>query len=105
MRQEHHRRSLLLRLPTTGAEPFAFWLSTDADAGEVEPLDRAVGIIATDHLAVGDLRERFAHSFKPNSSAPNCTHNRSAHWDRRASHDRRPDCYRPTDEAKQHHLD
>lgn len=41
--------------PTAGAVPAAFGLGGEQDAGEMEPLDAALLVVAADHLAKGDL--------------------------------------------------
>lgn len=40
---------------TPGAVPAALGLGGEHDAGEVEPLDAALLVVAADHLAEGDL--------------------------------------------------
>ena len=46
---------LLEEWRTLRAVPFPLRLGSQVDAAEVEPLDRTVRIVATDHHAVGDL--------------------------------------------------
>ena len=51
---------LLLELRRAlGAVPLAPRLGRQPDAAEVVPLDRAVGVVAANHLAVGNLEENL----------------------------------------------
>ena len=49
------RLLLLLVLDAAGAEPLAARAGGEAHAGEVEPLDGTLGVVAAHHVAVGHL--------------------------------------------------
>ena len=59
----HRRRFVASAL---GTEPLSLGLVGQLDAGEMEPLDGAQVVVATDHLAVGDLEKlRVEGSVRP----------------------------------------
>ncbi len=46
---------LLVRQAHLWAVPLALWLLLDAHTAVVEPLDRAVCVVACDHLSIGHI--------------------------------------------------
>lgn len=59
------------------AEPFALWLGGQSDALEMEPLDFALLVVATDHLAKRYLDKSCRILVKSPKFLPGCRSNKS----------------------------
>lgn len=58
LHHSQHTHSVLLLLSFTGTlrtEPFPLGLACETNTGEVEPLNWTIGVVAANHLAIGDL--------------------------------------------------